>query len=428
MSTDRIRCTAEGCVNTILPETAKRTGGVCMRCENKRLQAERAEFIRKNRREVDPYAGLTDPVEIIREMHQKRAYDPLIIYKEPSRPKTTLYAGLNLAELDRVASIAINAKQTGNDDSADEIARELAAFTTYDTSELAQAWLNQGDCWPAVIFRGANTSVRDAVIRILRSYETDGNTAPALGHELCALAWIGDQEAQQCFVTWAKRPPVWQSSLHVETNRYTQVAGWEIENGKRRDLVHPNCYSLTATKSPESAARTVRAFQPAQDACPGCQRGLVYMLEIDAGDPRFAFLNASIPQLRVLTCEVCMFFNEHLFAKISDEGIPRWHPSNKLPTPAQEGEFDRSPWAGVEFSIEPRPPMQAVEWMNEVSASQIGGHPTWVQDDAYPQCPDCGRTMMFVAQLDNGDFKSEGIIYAFHCSQCRVTATGYQQS
>ena len=36
---------------------------------------------------------------------------------------------------------------------------------------------------------------------------------------------------------------------------------------------------------------------------------------------------------------------------------------------------------------------------------------------------------MFVAQLDNSDFKyQEGVFYAFLCTQCRVTATSYQQT
>jgi hypothetical protein len=64
-----------------------------------------------------------------------------------------------------------------------------------------------------------------------------------------------------------------------------------------------------------------------------------------------------------------------------------------------------------------------------VSISQIGGLPAWVQDSAFPKCPDCSGTMKFVAQVDNGQFPyHEGVYYAFLCASCRVTATTYQQT
>ena len=36
--------------------------------------------------------------------------------------------------------------------------------------------------------------------------------------------------------------------------------------------------------------------------------------------------------------------------------------------------------------------------------NRVGGEPTWIQDPDYPPCPDCGRCMHFLAQLDSLDF------------------------
>jgi hypothetical protein len=69
METERVPCRTEGCGNTILPVTAKTNDGYCMPCVQNRRREERDEYIRQNRREVDPYAGITDAVEMLRVMH-----------------------------------------------------------------------------------------------------------------------------------------------------------------------------------------------------------------------------------------------------------------------------------------------------------------------------------------------------------------------
>jgi hypothetical protein len=71
-----------------------------------------------------------------------------------------------------------------------------------------------------------------------------------------------------------------------------------------------------------------------------------------------------------------------------------------------------------------------VEWTLEPAASQVGGHPTWIQDAEYPACPCCSEKMMFIAQLDGSQLGpyGEGIYYMFICPEDKITATVYQQS
>lgn len=62
----------------------------------------------------------------------------------------------------------------------------------------------------------------------------------------------------------------------------------------------------------------------------------------------------------------------------------------------------------------------------------MGGHPCWVQQvGEYPACPECGRTMLFLLQLDSGLPTADGgecargnsgMCYAFCCDACRVSA------
>lgn len=70
--------------------------------------------------------------------------------------------------------------------------------------------------------------------------------------------------------------------------------------------------------------------------------------------------------------------------------------------------------------------------------TKLGGMPDWEQDDETPNCPDCGKRMIFVAQIDSIEhddpqnphavdalspdqawmFVDVGMIYVFYCSYC----------
>lgn len=67
--------------------------------------------------------------------------------------------------------------------------------------------------------------------------------------------------------------------------------------------------------------------------------------------------------------------------------------------------------------------------------SRVGGPPSWVQSAWYPDCPDCGRKMHFVMQLDSrlpqtdgGEWLwgSGGANYTFWCAPCRTSAHLWQ--
>ena len=121
--TQRLPCRTQGCANTILPATAKANGGYCMPCVQKRLREEEDEFIRQNRREVDPYTGITDPVQPICTMHMPRPYDPLVVLSPPPRSAEDLYRHLNREQADRLMTIAAEAMHDGKEDFASDLAR-----------------------------------------------------------------------------------------------------------------------------------------------------------------------------------------------------------------------------------------------------------------------------------------------------------------
>jgi hypothetical protein len=60
---EKLKCTSENCTATILPSTAETTGGLCMPCRRRIDEAAQEEYIRKNRITIDPFEGVTDPVD-----------------------------------------------------------------------------------------------------------------------------------------------------------------------------------------------------------------------------------------------------------------------------------------------------------------------------------------------------------------------------
>jgi hypothetical protein len=76
------------------------------------------------------------------------------------------------------------------------------------------------------------------------------------------------------------------------------------------------------------------------------------------------------------------------------------------------------------------------EWSVLANLHRVGGHPSWIQNAAYPQCPGCGGRMAFLAQIDSNLLRLEraegwlwgsgGVCYLFWCDACRVSGTSYQ--
>jgi hypothetical protein len=95
----------------------------------------------------------------------------------------------------------------------------------------------------------------------------------------------------------------------------------------------------------------------------------------------------------------------------------------------KDGEVPENPWTGAAIRLVRRRPIHAADPGLPTTFGQIGGLPAWVQDAAYPACLRWRKTMLFLAQIDQGAFPlEEGTYYAFVCEACRTTAISYQQT
>jgi hypothetical protein len=426
MTEPRLNCRTIGCTNTIQPAAAMRNDGYCGPCFSRIAHDHQAKYIQENRRTVDPYTGITDPVEVIRISHVQRPHDPLIQYLPCPCPVADIYANLTPPQIQTVIDMAIDAYKANDKGRARKLALELAGFTDASLDRLLHVWLDHDDFWYSLTFRSAGPDITRRVLDYLNGQPRNPN------HALLAAAWIDSPPVLQTLAELDTSMAPWREKLFVTPSEYARDAGWEIVQGSRRSLTLPQCWAVTYIKkdSRRQPSPHVALCQEAKGTCPWCNRPLHDLIYLDHQSQAHAQLGLDNAPLRVTTCLTCTFFTT-VYAELDSKGHP------VLSTPTTPNDFvepwdqtkEENPWTDcLKPILSPRPPMCAAHEFLPTTFTQIGGHPTWIQDSAYPTCPQCRKTMVFIAQLDRTDIDIEGIYYAFLCATCRVTATNYQQT
>ena len=420
---DRIPCRTPGCEHRILLSTAERNDGFCMPCVQAAARKAHDEHVRLNRRDVDAFAGVSDPVEVLKIMHLPRVTDPLINPVPYPEPAESLYVRLDMEGQRRLAEHAEALLGTAHHDDAEDIVLCLAAFTDAPLDSCLRALVAEGDAWPSLPFRRASPGLRDDLIALL---DRDGVNRD---HLLLALAWIGDAVVVDLFQGWRAQPPAWAGTLYLAPQDYAREAGWELdEDDRRRPLYFDACTQLVPGASDRSTG--FMAVTDRDDTCPCCSRRLTNLFELDPSAFGLGDWAGAGRMLQVATCEVCTAFGT-VWGAFDEQGRWRWHAANPMPG---HPPGDAQDWAWLPRNplvpAAKRTPWFAADDFLPTTFSQVGGQPTWVQDASHPVCPDCSKTMRFLAQLDHADIEahSEGIFYAFVCMGCRTTATMYQQT
>lgn len=341
-----------------------------------------------------------------------------------------LYRALDADEVRELAGLAVGPPSLADPSESLEILRCLACLRPGSLDGLHEALIDRGIFYPPVIWHGAGPEVAARIIGLIPGQAAD---RILLNHRLLALAWIGDGVVQEAFRQWRDNPPGWAATLHVPPHRHAEQAGWELTaEGTRRDLFRRRCHPLVGPLDPTAAAGIAGIVADHEGTCGWCGRAMTTLLDLDLASPALSFLGLDGRRLRIATCDMCSCYVP-VFTHVDPDGRSTWHERGPEPNflPRDVHLCPRMPQGRLVFGGTARPWLEAANWLVPgVRFSQIGGHPTWIQDAEYPRCPGCGRTMPFVAQVSNEDLDegSEGIYYTFACPGCGVAATGYQQS
>jgi hypothetical protein len=380
----RLACKTAGCTRTMLAATAARTDGYCMPCVQAKERQQREAHVRANRRDVDPYDGIDDPLEILKLVHSPPKPDPLIRYAPPPRKPAALYAELDSGQIAALVRHAHSLLKKGDIHRAQDIAACIVAFVCADISSLLQELIRIEELRPEFVFHRAAPKIRNLLTQHLA--RVAGRDRLLTDKLLSALAWVGDERVVELFAGWRAQPPGWASDLYIPPQQYAREAGWELSpDGQRRNLYHEICYPLIRSSDAATTDSLVTVLSDTN------------LLEIDGTSDALAFLGC----------------RQQIVVPIGDANLVGDLPRRAL----VRASATRSPWHAAMDSL----PTQY---------SQLGGHPTWIQDSEYPSCGTCTKTMTFIGQISCEDIEPnrEGIFYAFLCPDCATTAFTYQQT
>ncbi|MEZ8804303.1 hypothetical protein AB6D78_24465 [Vibrio splendidus] len=424
--TERVKCKNKSCNAQILESTAEKNDGYCMPCIQRKEREARQRYIEQHRKTIDPYEGVTDPVELIKRYHENRPYDPLVEYKPLGYSIETVYQSLTEFDEYRLIKYSIQQVEDGNLDSIESICIGLVAFRSSNLSMLLNYMLKKKIYYPSILFKNSGS---DTVRVLLNEVHSDQENRNLI---LLALAWANCKEVVSEFAIWRNCAPEWEDELYIPAYQYSKEAGWELDSSNRkRNLFYERCYPLVPAKSRPSAS-TCNTFTPSDHDCHWCGRPLTNLLEIDLTDSKFGFLGIQGQLLKITTCDVCASYSEAMYMEYDTLGHSRWSPYNVKPEylPDEANEWESVPNMPLVISIEARPAHYAAYEFLPTTFSQVGGMPTWIQDASYPVCPCCKSTMLFLAQISNDeiDEHSEGVYYLYVCRNCKISAVNYQQT
>lgn len=294
---------------------------------------------------------------------------------------------------------------------------------------------------PSWLYRGAARTTTQHLLHLL----DDPAAQEQRNLLLLALAWVDEELVHTRFHAWRTSPPAWRADVYRAPEEFATDAGWELTpGGGRRQLYRSTCYELIPVDEPEytPSAHAVAVSTPHEASCGWCGRRLVTLLDIDVRDPRCAFVVGEevngATRLRIAYCLWCSSYAT-LYTDIDLVGGSVWSAANddkprildQIGTGAGEEMPEPVP-RRLAIGALRRTPFEAVGrfLLDETGISQIGGHPEWIQDSAYPICPSCQRRMEFIGQVswEDQDAFAEGSTYAFLCLPCGKAATTYQQT
>ena len=423
----KMPCKNKNCDRTILELTAKKTGGYCYPCYNALQAEERSEYIRKNRRDVNLYEGINDPVEIIKIMHRDKKYDPLINYIHYQKTKEEMYAVLSTDEVDRLKKYAMELYKNDNDE-WEQILLHLVCFKGANIDEFLKVLIDDCKIYEPSLFKNASDDVAKILIKKLKCKDD----RVSINHILISLAMIGNDRVVELFNEWKKNEPEFSKNLYVKPHEYSFEGGWKLDNnGKRKNLYYNKSYGVKEGIPPKESS--VKFFKKQNEKCEWCGRKLTSLFTIDLHNKDMHFLGLTGDKISISTCDNCTCYG-FIYTNIYANGNATWSKYNIEPEyldTHDEDEFEECD-SDKEIYIDGNVKTEnyvANEFL-DVKFTKIGGMPTWIQDAEYPKCPKCGEEMMFVGQVSGEDFEdyAEGIYYGFVCDECKIAATHYQQS
>lgn len=341
-----------------------------------------------------------------------------------------------------VQKICEEIEETGELDEQHEMFTELVNFREIDTTEIARTAFGKRLFYPSTLYVNAPDDIIHEMIELLR--QDSAQTMLEVSHLLECLAVHGGEEVFRAFVEFEKNPPKWQEELYVKPtfyatgekvyikpSFYATYGGWTFDQeGNIIRTMFDTCYPIVKGTLEEKAHSPVKIGVRTNERCPQCGCTLVNMMEIDGRDSRLHFLGID-GVIKAKCCPSCIIWSGgNYFSRYAIDG---------------EGEiaFEEEPYntedcikdSGIEemdsnsyvLGKNPVPLRYAADWDGD---SAVGGFSSWLVECDIKNCPDCGKPMKYLAQIEWCTilYGMEGYIYLEICSDCKTIAVLHQQT
>lgn len=353
-------------------------------------------------------------IENLYKLH-KKIIESTYIHKE-HKDLYKQYTWLTAEEIDTLIDLIIEDKEFDIDNKRDIIL--YLVLYSYGGGEklprkLYDYLLSEKIYYYGELYLRADEEVAKELINKVNDEEEDIN------HLLCCIANIPCDETLKFFVESSKDPlPTWSKKLYVTPDRYTYCGKWYINrDGKIESLISNKVVGFERGSRKELSKKA--PLKVLEEKCEFCGKPLI--LVFDNKEKYGTCLNCS--------CYQILFLKE-------EEGKLIWHKSNKMTEFFEKNkerfidDYDIKFEFALKEDEEERKSTYTANEFAVISKSTIGGFPTEINQIDYPNCPECGDTMHFAAQLDCEDVQKygEGIYYFFSCRKCSVRACNYGQS
>lgn len=329
---------------------------------------------------------------------------------------------LALSDAELSAKVKEIIENIEDDRYSNDLFLEIFSLRRFNTTEIAKAAAEKEIYEPAALFVDASTEIRDILIHKIKSTDDSSIVADLL---LC-LAGIGDQAVVDLFAELEKNPLPWREKLYVGPAYYALHAGWTIDKGGNKyPVVFDDCYKLEKSDRKDNA---VTIGKTTEEKCPYCSCPMTDVFTLNGNDKRLESFNID-GTLRINLCPNCITVNDKMFSRFSPDGsvenLPlddnldeNYIPEEDLIAMNQNtfvlSEKQVSPYYGTFFE----------------TTNTVGGFANWVQDFEHPECPDCGKRMKYIAQVqwDTILDSREGNLFIEICPDCNISCAFHQQT
>jgi hypothetical protein len=330
------------------------------------------------------------------------------------------------AEIDGlVEQICAEINETGKLEKNEALFRRLVNYRDVDTRKIAEIAFEKKIFHPFELYKDAPDFIIENMLKML--YQEDIPRIQAILILQC-LAVHGDEDVFQAFLELEKVKSL-RRKIKTSPVTYTTIGGWTYDQDKQyRKLIFDKCFPIVQGTSEEKKLSPVKIGSKADEYCPHCNCQMINLIELDGRDARLDFLGID-GIIKVKYCLECLFYYDNDFYKYTLDGKsePIDEAFSQPNDPVSANSTAAIPSNNYILGSTPVPLRYAANWEG---GSSVGGFPFWVQDAEICHCPECGKAMHYLAQIqwDTIIDYMEGNAYIEICKDCQIVTVLHQQT